>query len=171
MNNLSLIKQKILSFDTLLPTLNGLRKQKASIVFTNGCFDILHRGHLEYLAAAADLGDILVVGMNSDASVRRQNKGPERPINDADSRAELLAGLVPVDFVIEFDDDTPFHLIELIQPDVLVKGGDYDANETNKEAKSYIVGSDVIKQRGGKVVTIDLVQGFSTSNVIKKIKA
>ena len=170
MTNLQLLEQKILSQDKLEVVLSGLRKQNVSIVFTNGCFDILHRGHLEYLAAAADQGDLLVVGLNSDDSVKRQNKGPERPINNEASRAFILAGLSVIDFVVVFDDDTPLNLVKKIQPDVLVKGGDYDADESDDTSKKYIVGSDIVNTNGGRVVTINLVEGFSTTNIINKIK-
>ena len=141
------------------------------IVFTNGCFDILHKGHVEYLAQAADLGDILVVGINSDASVQNQGKGEDRPINKVEARATLLAALSFVDYVMEFDAETPIELIELIQPDVLVKGGDYDPKEVDPENKKYIVGRDTVLAKKGEVITIDLVQGYSTTSLINKMKS
>jgi rfaE bifunctional protein nucleotidyltransferase chain/domain len=136
-----------------------LHRQK--IVFTNGCFDILHRGHITYLAQARQLGDLLVVGLNSDASVRRL-KGPERPVNDERSRALLLAALEMVDYVVLFEEDTPYNLILKVKPDLLVKGGDYDIHN--------IVGADFVLQRGGEVRTIPFVQGFSSSSIIDHLK-
>lgn len=140
------------------------------IVFTNGCFDILHKGHVEYLAQAADLGDLLVVGINSDASVKNQGKGEERPINKIEARATLLAALGFVDVVIEFDAETPIELIQMIEPDVLVKGGDYDPAEEDATNKKYIVGREVVLAKNGQVATIDLVQGYSTTALINKMK-
>jgi rfaE bifunctional protein nucleotidyltransferase chain/domain len=140
------------------------------IVFTNGVFDILHLGHVRYLQDARSLGDILLVGINNDASVKRLNKGPERPIHDENARAGVIDSLRCVDGVIIFSDDTPASLIESIQPDVLVKGGDYDANEIDPTSKRYIVGSSETKQRGGTVVCIPLVAGYSTTGAVEKIK-
>ena len=131
------------------------------IVFTNGCFDILHRGHIEYLAKAASLGDYLVVGLNSDDSVRRL-KGESRPIMDEESRALALASLRFVEKVIIFPEDTPYELISFLKPHVLVKGRDYKPHE--------IVGYDIVKHNGGKVVTIDFVEGYSTTSLIEKLK-
>ena len=131
------------------------------IVFTNGCFDILHCGHVTYLAKAKQLGDVLVIGLNSDASVRRL-KGPSRPIVDEKSRALLLAAFQFIDYVVLFEEDTPYELIKAAQPDILVKGGDYKPED--------IVGYDIVKQRGGEVVTIDFVPGFSTTNIVEKLQ-
>lgn len=131
------------------------------VVFTNGCFDILHIGHVRYMQEAAKLGDILVIGLNSDASVKRL-KGPERPVNTEMERAELLCALGFVDYVVIFDEDTPYNLISEIQPDVLVKGGDYQPNE--------VAGKDIVEARGGKVVIIPFVPGKSTTKIIEKIK-
>ena len=150
---------------------NVLRQQGKSIVFTNGCFDILHRGHVEYLAKAADLGDFLLVGLNSDASVKRQNKSPERPINDELTRSITLASLFFIDAIVVFDEDNPFELIRKVIPDVLVKGGDYDEKESNSESKKYIIGSDLVRDSGGKVITIPLVEGYSTTSLIAKFKS
>ncbi|MCQ2264206.1 MAG: D-glycero-beta-D-manno-heptose 1-phosphate adenylyltransferase [Bacteroidales bacterium] len=136
------------------------QRPKGRIVFTNGCFDILHRGHAVYLAQARSLGDALVVGLNTDASVRRL-KGPERPLNAQADRAFLLASLACVDAVILFDDDTPEHLIHQVVPDVLVKGGDYTIDK--------IVGADFVMQNGGLVTTIPFVDGYSTTNIIQKM--
>jgi D-beta-D-heptose 7-phosphate kinase/D-beta-D-heptose 1-phosphate adenosyltransferase len=132
-----------------------------TIVFTNGCFDLLHRGHVEYLAAARQLGDVLVVGLNSDASVRRL-KGPDRPINPEGDRAAVLDALRAVDFVTIFEEDTPAALIEAVQPDVLVKGADY--------TEDRIVGADIVRRRGGRVVIVPLLGGRSTSGLIARIR-
>lgn len=161
METLTAIKNKLLSHKDLEAKLRAWRSAQKTIVFTNGCFDILHRGHVEYLAQAADLGDVLVVGLNTDASVKRL-KGESRPVNDEQSRALLLSALQFVDAVVLFDDDTPYELIKQVQPDVLVKGNDYKPEE--------IVGYDIVTARGGKVMTIDLVEGFSTTNIIKRMK-
>jgi D-beta-D-heptose 7-phosphate kinase/D-beta-D-heptose 1-phosphate adenosyltransferase len=132
-----------------------------TIVFTNGCFDLLHRGHVEYLAAARQLGDVLVVGLNSDASVRRL-KGPDRPINPEGDRAAVLDALRAVDFVTIFEEDTPAALIEAVQPNVLVKGADY--------TEDRIVGADIVRRRGGRVVIVPLLGGRSTSGLIARIR-
>ncbi|MFZ1694831.1 MAG: D-glycero-beta-D-manno-heptose 1-phosphate adenylyltransferase [Flavobacteriales bacterium] len=141
---------------------NIWRMKGDRIVFTNGCFDILHRGHVEYLQEAAALGDRLVIGVNSDASVRRQGKGPERPLNDEQSRAKVLAALRLVDAVIIFDDDTPLELIKAITPDVLAKGGDW--------TEDRIVGADVVKAAGGEARSLKLVEGFSTTSLVERIR-
>jgi rfaE bifunctional protein nucleotidyltransferase chain/domain len=132
------------------------------IVFTNGCFDLLHPGHVRYLEAARALGDALVVGLNDDASVRRL-KGPGRPVLRLAERAEVLAALAAVDHVVTFAEDTPLRLIELLEPDVLVKGADWAADE--------IVGGDVVRRRGGRVERIDLVPDVSTSELLRRIRA
>ncbi|AZS30383.1 D-glycero-beta-D-manno-heptose 1-phosphate adenylyltransferase [Butyricimonas faecalis] len=142
-------------------TLSLWRFKDDKIVFTNGCFDILHKGHIEYLAKAASLGTKLVIGLNTDASVKRL-KGDSRPVNDENARALLLASLVFVDKVILFDTDTPRDLIDFVQPDVLVKGGDYKPEE--------IVGYDIVKAKGGEIVTLDFVEGYSTTSLIEKMK-
>lgn len=164
------LSKKIVTADKIVRLINLERFYDRKIVFTNGCFDILHRGHVEYLTKARDLGNFLVLGLNTDASVKRQNKSPERPINNEETRATIIAALECVDLVILFDEDTPYELIKLIQPDVLVKGADYDANETNSSSKKYIIGSDIVKTGGGNTVTIDLTEGFSTTNLIDKLK-
>ena len=142
-------------------TLSLWRFKDDKIVFTNGCFDILHKGHIEYLAKAASLGTKLVIGLNTDASVKRL-KGDSRPVNDENARALLLASLVFVDKVILFDTDTPRDLIDFVQPDVLVKGGDYKSEE--------IVGHDIVKAKGGEVITINFIEGYSTTSMIEKMK-
>jgi rfaE bifunctional protein nucleotidyltransferase chain/domain len=156
--NLEQIASKITPRD-LLPSLRAAWGSK-KVVFTNGCFDIVHRGHVEYLAKAAELGDVLVVGLNSDASTRRL-KGPSRPLQDEASRAMVLASLQVVSCVTLFDEDTPYELIKLVQPDVLVKGADYKPEN--------IVGYDIVTERGGRVETVAFVSGYSTSNVIAKM--
>ncbi len=132
-----------------------------TIVFTNGCFDIVHRGHIDYLSKAKDKGSKLILGLNTDASVQRL-KGPNRPVVDEQSRAILMAALQFIDLVVFFDEDTPYELIKALQPDVLVKGSDYNAED--------IVGYDILMAKGGKVETIDFVEGFSTTSIVEKIK-
>jgi rfaE bifunctional protein nucleotidyltransferase chain/domain len=132
-----------------------------TVVFTNGCFDLLHLGHVDYLEKARELGDRLVIGLNTDDSVSRF-KGPERPLQDQDSRARILASLQFVDLVVFFNEDTPFDLISALIPNVLVKGSDYLAEN--------IVGADVVKNAGGVVKTIDFVPGYSTTRIVEKIK-
>ncbi|MCC7437015.1 MAG: D-glycero-beta-D-manno-heptose 1-phosphate adenylyltransferase [Armatimonadetes bacterium] len=156
----------VLNHTTLAATCQMLHANGKRIVFTNGCFDILHRGHVSYLAQSRQLGDLLVVGVNTDASVRRL-KGEQRPIVTEADRAEIVAALRVVDYVALFDDDTPYELIQLVQPDVLVKGGDYDPAATS--GSRYIVGSDIVRQRGGQVEVINLVPGRSTTELIRKI--
>lgn len=140
------------------------------VIFTNGCFDILHKGHVTYLAQAADFGTKLVIGINADESVRRLGKGNDRPINSEDARALLIASLGFVDGVVVFNDDTPIRLIEQLQPDVLVKGADYDADETDPTSKKYIVGRETVMLFGGIVKTVPLVAGFSTTGILNKIR-
>lgn len=156
------LSEKLLTKDKLQNLLNAWNAENKKVVFTNGCFDILHRGHVEYLCHAHDLGDKLIVGLNTDASVKRLGKSPERPINSEDTRAIILAGLECIDAIVLFDEDTPLELITFVQPDVLVKGNDYKAED--------IVGYDVVTAKGGKVITIQLVDGFSTTKLIEKMK-
>lgn len=152
--------QRILDINSASNVLEEIKQNDKKIVFTNGCFDILHRGHAFYLEAAANHGDILIVGVNSDSSVKRL-KGEDRPINDEQSRAYLLASLRSVDYVIIFDEDTPYNLIKLVMPNILIKGGDYSIEN--------IVGADIVTANGGYVKTIDFVEGFSTTNTIEKM--
>ena len=159
--------RRILDREELRERCEVLRREGRRIVFTNGCFDILHVGHASYLERARELGDALVVGVNDDASIRRL-KGEQRPIVAEDDRAGLLAALRSVDFVSLFGEDTPLELIRVVQPDVLVKGGDYDP--TASDGPRYIVGSDVVRERGGEVHVIDFVQGRSTSGIIERIR-
>jgi len=151
---------KVLSLGALARVRSRLRRQGKRVVFTNGTFDIIHRGHVEYLAAARRMGDVLIVGLNSDASIRRI-KGPKRPINPVGDRAAVLSALASVDYVCVFGADTPYALIRRLVPDVLVKGADWK----NKG----IVGSDVVKDAGGVVRTVPLTQGRSTTNVIERV--
>ncbi len=159
MNKFTHLQSKIIDKEELLPLMNIFKFKDKKVVFSNGCFDILHRGHVEYLSKAASLGDIMVIGLNTDDSVRRL-KGEKRPLQDQVSRANVMASLFFVDYVVFFDQDTPFELISYLKPDILVKGKDYKEDD--------IVGADVVKAAGGKVVTIDLVDGYSTSSIIKK---
>ena len=161
MNQISRLQSKILSFSALEFQLKKWRTANEKIVFTNGCFDLLHFGHVDYLAKARDLGDRLVVGLNSDASIKRI-KGSSRPIKDEQSRAALLAGMAYVDAVVLFDEETPLSLISMVLPDLLVKGGDYTIKD--------IVGHEIVLNNKGRVCTIDFVEGYSSSVLIEKIK-
>lgn len=164
------LQSKIVDHHTASQRLYKWNMQDQKVVFTNGCFDILHAGHVSYLAEAANCGNRMVVALNTDASVKRQGKGEDRPVNNEDARAIVLAGLSSVDLVVFFDDDTPIELIKLLKPDVLAKGADYDPEETNPDSKKYIVGSEFVKANGGEVVAIPLVEGFSTTAVIEKLR-
>jgi rfaE bifunctional protein nucleotidyltransferase chain/domain len=159
MDRIKTVKNKIFSPEALQRQLALWRFIDKKLVFTNGCFDILHLGHIELLAKAREAGDILIVGINSDESVHRL-KGPNRPVNSQHARSFTMASLVFVDAVIIFEEDTPFNLIKLVQPDVLVKGKDYDGKD--------IVGSDIVRARGGEVLTIELTKGYSTTHTIEK---
>lgn len=152
----------ILPLEDALSALEPHRRAGKRLVFTNGCFDILHPGHVDLLSRARALGDILILGLNSDDSVRRLNKGPERPVNPASVRAFVLAHLASVDFVVEFDQDTPLDLIRALRPHVLVKGGDW--------SKDRIVGRDIVEAEGGEVHSLPLLTGFSTTSLIHKIR-
>lgn len=138
------------------------RSRGHTVVFTNGVFDMLHPGHTRYLADAKALGDVLIVGLNSDRSARALGKAPDRPINTEEERAEVLAALASVDAVVIFDEDTPHAIISAVQPDVLVKGADWGENA--------IVGRDVVEARGGKVVRVELSSGYSTSLILARIR-
>jgi len=168
MNHLSHIKSKITS--DIASVVATWKKTDKTIVFTNGVFDLLHRGHIEYLAQTADFADKLIVALNADSSVKKLNKGDSRPLQDENSRALIIAALDFVAAVVIFNEDTPFELIKTIKPNILVKGGDYDANCTDKSDKKYIVGSDVVKTNGGKVEVIQFVEGYSTTKIEEKIK-
>jgi D-beta-D-heptose 7-phosphate kinase/D-beta-D-heptose 1-phosphate adenosyltransferase len=155
-----LARDKVTNLAQLLETLRPLREDGRSVVFTNGCYDLLHVGHLELLESAAQLGDLLVVGLNGDASVRRL-KGQARPLVPFDERATMVAGLEAVDWVVGFDEDTPERLIRELLPDVLVKGGDWAPDE--------IVGRETVERNGGRVVTIPLIAGRSTTAIVERI--
>jgi rfaE bifunctional protein nucleotidyltransferase chain/domain len=146
------------------------KEEGKKIVFTNGVFDILHVGHVTYLKKARSLGDVLIVGLNSDHSVKRLNKGPERPIHDEQARKIVLESLRFVDAVLIFNDDTPLRLIVEIQPDILVKGGDYSPDIEDIMDKKYMVGAKEVKSWGGKAMVIDLVDGYSTTAAINKMR-
>lgn len=159
MSHLDRLNNKIYTIDSIQSVIRVWRFKEEKIVFSNGCFDILHRGHVEYLSKAADLGQHLIIGLNSDASVRNL-KGDLRPLQDEQSRLILLSALQFVDAVILFDEPTPYNLIKAIVPNYLVKGKDYKAEE--------VVGYDIVTQHGGAVKTIDLVPGYSTTTIIEK---
>ncbi len=152
---------KLKSTPSLSKVLLRLRSKGQKVVFTNGCFDILHPGHVSYLEKASRMGDVLVVGLNSDASVRAI-KGKDRPINKERDRAYVLSALSFVDYVTIFGEDTPELIIKKLKPDVLVKGGDWKIKD--------IVGGDFVKSRGGRVVSIKFLKGYSTSSLIKKLR-
>lgn len=160
MTKLEIIQSKIHTFESIARVRAVWQFKGHKVVFTNGCFDLMHLGHIDYLSKAADLGDALVIGLNTDDSVRRI-KGHHRPITDEHSRAMVLAALRFVHAVVLFDEDTPYDLIKIVQPDVLVKGADYQVKE--------IVGRDIVEARGGSVVTIPLSEGYSTSAIEEKI--
>lgn len=155
------LESKICLPNDLIDLRSQWEKQRLRVVFTNGCFDILHEGHVRYLAEAKSLGDKLIVGLNSDASVTKL-KGPSRPINTSKSRAIVLAGLESVDAIIVFEEETPYKLISLLLPDILVKGGDWKTED--------IVGSDIVIEHGGKVFSLSFHQGYSTTLIEEKIK-
>jgi len=160
MKTINAIKGKIFSLKSIQAKVKEWRKEGKTIVFSNGCFDILHLGHVDYLAKASSLGDVLVVGLNSDISVK-SIKGNKRPINDETARAMLLAAFSFVDAVVCFDENTPYNLIKIVKPDFLVKGKDYKPKD--------VVGYDILAAYGGKVKTIKLVEGYSTTAIEKKI--
>lgn len=138
-----------------------IKEKNLKLVFTNGCFDILHRGHISYLNEAKSLGDVLIVGLNSDSSVRKL-KGNNRPYNNENDRAFVLDNLKAVDYIVIFSEDTPYDLIKNIKPDFLVKGGDWKEKD--------IVGSDIIKENGGKIISLKYIDDYSTTSLIEKIK-
>src|SRR6185436_9900968 len=154
---------KVVTAAQLIPLLEQARRDKQRIVFTNGCFDLMHVGHTRYLQAAKALGDVLVVGVNSDASIRTLDKAPDRPIVPEAQRAEVLAALGCVDFVVIFDESDPLQLITAVEPDVLVKGGDWTMDR--------IVGREIVEARGGVVKTIPLVPGLSTTGLLQRIRS
>jgi rfaE bifunctional protein nucleotidyltransferase chain/domain len=170
MSRLQAIESKILTLEEAQRRMALWHMKGDKVVFTNGCFDLLHQGHVTYLAKAAGLGDHLLVGINSDDSVRRLEKGSGRPINSEAARAFVLASLGVIDMVVIFTEDTPEALIHALEPDVLVKGADYDPDETDAKAKTYVVGSDFVRKNGGEVCVVDIVEGFSTTGIVNKMK-
>ncbi len=152
---------KLKTLDELIKIVEGLKKEGKKIVFTNGCFDLLHLGHIRYLKEAKKLGDILIIGLNSDTSVRSL-KGPNRPLVKEEDRAEILSALEAVDYIVIFNELTPKNLIDKIIPNVLAKGGDWREEE--------VVGRDTVEAHGGKVIIIPEVKGYSTSALINKIR-
>ena len=159
--SLEILNSKILDKERLLVKLTDWKEEDKKIVFTNGCFDLIHLGHIEVIARSADLGDILIIGVNTDNSIKRL-KGKNRPIVEEISRAKQLAALEFVDAVVFFDQDTPIDLIKMINPNVITKGGDYNTDQ--------VIGNDIVTQNNGEVVIIPLTQGYSTTSILKKIK-
>lgn len=161
MSSFHILKNKINSLESIVEQVKQKKLQGERIVFTNGCFDIIHRGHLDYLSKARDLGDFLIIGLNSDSSIKKL-KGSDRPVIDEESRAFQLAACFFVDAIVIFNEETPINLIKNISPDILVKGGDYGIDN--------IVGADFVKTNGGSVQVIPFIEGYSTTNIINKIK-
>ena len=159
--SLKILNSKILDKERLLVKLTDWKKENKKIVFTNGCFDLIHLGHIEVIARSADLGDILIIGVNTDNSIKRL-KGPNRPIVEEISRAKQLAALEFVDAVVFFDQDTPIDLIKIINPNLITKGGDYNSDQ--------VIGNDIVAKNNGEVVIIPLTQGCSTTSILEKIK-
>lgn len=152
---------KLKNIEELIKIRNALRAAGKKVVFTNGCFDIIHAGHVHYLSQAKALGDVLIIGLNSDDSVKRI-KGSQRPINDQQARATVLSAFACIDYIVIFVEDTPYNLINHIKPDVLVKGGDWQPDE--------IVGADIVRSYGGEIKSLDFIPTRSTSDIINKIK-
>ena len=163
-------EKKKYSISDLLVAVSKWKNQGLTVCFTNGCFDILHLGHVSYLSGAADLADLLIVGVNSDRSVKALEKAPNRPVNTESQRALIVASLESVDAVVVFDEDTPLDLISKIMPNVLVKGGDYDPHQEKSDHPKYIVGRKEVINNGGEVKTIELVEGFSSTNIINRLR-
>ena len=159
--SLEILNSKILDKERLLVKLTDWKEENKKIVFTNGCFDLIHLGHIEVIARSADLGDILIIGVNTDNSIKRL-KGKNRPIVEEISRAKQLAALEFVDAVVFFDQDTPIDLIKMINPNIITKGGDYNTDQ--------VIGNDIVTQNDGEVVIIPLTQGYSTTSILEKIK-
>ncbi|MEN9744157.1 MAG: hypothetical protein RLZZ65_1962 [Bacteroidota bacterium] len=164
------LSSKILSWEDALRLRNIWALKGEKVAFTNGCFDILHLGHITYLSQAADTAKHLIVAINTDASVRALDKAPNRPINPEQARAMVLASLSCIDAVVFFEQATPLEIIENLQPDILLKGADYNADQTDPAAKDYIVGSDIVRSYGGIVQTIPFVDGYSTTGILAKGK-
>jgi D-beta-D-heptose 7-phosphate kinase/D-beta-D-heptose 1-phosphate adenosyltransferase len=156
------IAEKIVELSDLIKIRDLYRQQHKKVVFTNGCFDIIHAGHALYLQEAKTYGDVLILGLNSDNSIKRL-KGDSRPINNQDDRAIVLASMAAIDYIVIFNEDTPYDLIKSLNPDVLVKGGDWTTDQ--------IVGSDIVLNNNGKVFSLSFLEGKSTTSIIKKVKA
>ena len=156
-----MIRHKLKTWREIAAIRAELAAENKTVVFTNGCFDILHRGHVQYLQSARSLGDILILGLNNDDSIKRL-KGVNRPINHEIDRAIVLSALIDIDYVVIFTEDTPYELIKLIKPDILVKGGDWEIDQ--------IIGSDVVIANGGKVLNLQYYQGYSTTGIIKRME-
>lgn len=154
---LDLMKNKLIKWENISHLISDLKLRKSDVIFTNGCFDIIHPGHIHILKEAKSYGDILIVGLNSNRSVKRL-KGKSRPINSESDRVKILCSIKFVDYVVVFDEDTPLELIKLIKPDSLIKGGDYD--------KSDIIGADIVEKKGGRVIIVELLDNYSTSSII-----
>lgn len=161
MQKITIIRNKIITLKALISLRNDWKNEGKKVVFTNGCFDLIHLGHIDYLAKTADLGDKLIIGVNSDNSVKRI-KGQGRPIKDENSRLMILASFIFTDAIVLFDEETPFSLINKLRPDVLVKGGDYKENE--------IVGAEIVKNSGGQLIILPFLEGYSTTMIENKIK-
>ena len=155
------MKNKLKTWEEIASIIKDLKSQNKKIVFTNGCFDILHSGHVQYLAEAKELGDILILGLNSDSSVKRL-KGKDRPINNEKERTIVLSALLPISYIVVFEDDTPYKLIKHIKPDIIVKGGDWEPED--------IVGSDIVSSYNGEVKSLSFIEGKSTTDIINKLK-
>lgn len=157
------IATKIVAFGAYSVPATALKAVKKPLVFTNGVFDVLHRGHVSYLEAARALGGSLIVGLNTDASAKRLGKGADRPLNNQDDRAHVIAALASVDAVVFFDEDTPYKIIEAIRPDIIVKGGDYDMNALPE--------TKLVQSWGGKAIALQFLDGYSTTALVRKIRA
>lgn len=164
------LRQKVSEIEDLEAKVRSWRQEGLTIGFTNGVFDLIHIGHVNYLEEAASHVDRLIIGLNSDSSVRRLDKGTERPINPEEARAIVLSGLSSVAAVCIFSEDTPLQLIERILPDMLMKGGDYDTETEDIKDPAYIVGSKEVRSHGGKVISIPFVEGFSTTGIVNKLR-
>jgi rfaE bifunctional protein nucleotidyltransferase chain/domain len=168
MDRLDYIREKIVSIEEAKRRISMWHMKNDVVCFTNGCFDILHIGHITYLAKAASLGKRLIVAINSDTSVKMLGKAPNRPINNEEARMMVIAALGCVDLVVLFEEETPLELITTLLPDILIKGADYDVNEAKPTHPKYIVGSDIVKANGGRVETIEMVEGYSTTAILSK---
>lgn len=168
MTRFEYLKDKLVSQEEARRRIVAWKLKGEKVCFTNGCFDILHLGHIHYLAASAELGNRLIVAINSDVSVKKLNKAENRPINKEEARMLLIAALGFVDLVLVFNEQTPLDLIKYLQPDILLKGSDYDAAEKDSSNSKYIVGSKEVSSNGGSVCTVDFLPGYSTTLILHK---